>query len=53
MSSDERTGALTKERMEMTNETAATGISMSEKLYAEFGEHFEHEQEVFRQALNP
>ena len=36
----------------MTNETAATGISMSEKLYAEFGEHFEHEQEVFRQALN-
>ena len=36
----------------MTNEIAATGISMGEKLYAEFGEHFEHEQEVFQQALN-
>ncbi len=36
----------------MTNETAATGISMGEKLCAEFGEHFEHEQEVLRQALN-
>lgn len=36
----------------MTNETAATGISMGEKLCAEFGGHFEHEQEVLRQALN-
>lgn len=36
----------------MTNETAATGISMGEKLCAELGEHFEHEQEVLRQTLN-